>query len=140
MSRDASGTVRSGHLGIYRDCQGYIIVRVQRADGPDVYRCSDRPVAPDQWVHLALNFGPPALELYVDGSLSTNTSTTAVLWDCSTPVACGAPASYGIDGNENPFVLGASSHNSLEGLATPTTRPLSGQIDSFRLSRIRRSF
>lgn len=140
VSRDASGTTLPGHLGIYRDCQGYIIVRMQRSASPDVFRCSNVPIPFDQWAHVALNFGEPEVELYVDGELSTNTSTTQVLWNCETPVVCGQSASYGIDGNQNPFVIGAASHVSAEGLAVPVSTPLVGQIDSFRLSRIRRSF
>lgn len=140
VSRDASGTANPGHIGIYRNCEGYLMVRMQRTGAPDVYRCSDRPLPAGQWFHVGLNFGAPEVELYVDGTLSTNTSTTTVRWNCSTPVPCGAPSTYGIDGNENPLVLGTSTHNSAEGLATPVSAPFRGLIDSFRLSRSRRSF
>lgn len=140
LSRDASGTARSGHLSVYRACDGHLLVRLQRTNAPDVYRCSDGPLVGERWAHVGLNFGPPGVELYVDGELQTNTSSTTVRWDCGSPVPCGAPSSQGIDGNENPIVLGVSSHGSEEGSAAPVTRPFSGLIDSFRLSRNRRSF
>ena len=87
---------------------------------------------------MGVNFGGTGgLKFYVDGLLASRTASIT----CGTTVnTCGAAATVGISGNDNPWVLGAATWHSTEGAATPVDAPLKGQIDSFRLSKSNRSF
>jgi hypothetical protein len=53
---------------------------------------------------------------------------------------CGESSTGGIQGNENPWLLGAAATSSEEGRATPAHRQLAGAIDSLRISDARRDF
>jgi len=134
LSRDAAGTTKAGHFSIQRVCNGAITARVQAA-GVSHEVCSD-PVAEGEWHRVGVNFGPPGLELYVDGQLAAPSSQII----CGKMVIdCGGQTREGIDGNDNPWVIGASARTSGEGLATPVDNPLGGLVDSLRISSARRA-
>jgi len=83
-----------------------------------------------------VRFGPPDLELWVDGVLATRAEllVTDGAWVAS---ECGLPTTAGLAGNANPWVLGASTHDSDEDLATPVDGHLVGAIDDLRISASR---
>jgi Concanavalin A-like lectin/glucanases superfamily len=136
FSRDASGTTNAGHITMFRLCNGSLLLRLQSTTN-SYHQCSD-PITAKSWHHVGVNFGGTGgLTFYVDGTLAGRTASIT----CGTTVnTCGAAATVGINGNDNPWVLGAAAWNSTEGAATPVNTPLKGQIDSFRLSKANRSF
>jgi len=136
ISRDAGGTNDPGHLTIRRMCDGGLQARLQR-NGKNFFRCT-QPVPDNTWMHVALNFGPK-LELYLNGNLGSRTGLVTCM---GPPDECGSNGviSAGIDGNKNPWVIGASSNASDDGKATPTNHPLKGAMDSVRISNVPRNF
>jgi hypothetical protein len=135
LSRDANGTTKPGHFGIYRLCNGAIYVRLQHPSGI-AYHCS-APVPDKQWIHVGVNVGAPAVQLFVDGVLATPRASVA----CPTETfKCTATGSGDIAGNTNPWIVGASSGKSVEGTGLPVHGQLHGAIDSLRISKARRSF
>jgi hypothetical protein len=136
VSRDAEDTAKPGHFSLFQLVDGGIGVRLQRDSNDGIARCS-QPVSKGDWHYIGVNFGKGGLELYVDGVPANRTDKYVV-----SPVTlkCGTSTEEGIDGNQNPWVLGASSHLSAEGVATPITYPFKGAIDSFRISNVRRDF
>jgi hypothetical protein len=136
VSRDANGHVKPGHLSFLQLCDGGIAVRLQHTANDRDVQCS-APLSLGVWHHVGANFGAGGLTLQVDGVLATRTDT---INSCGLKLQCGTSTSLGIDGNDNPWVLGVSSQKSAEGSATPTTNPFHGAIDSFRISSKRRSF
>ena len=70
FSRDRSGREESGHISLFVDVEGRAEIRVQPRDdssdnSTDAVACSAALLPRQQWVHLGVNFGPPAVELYV---------------------------------------------------------------------------
>lgn len=142
LSRDAIGFAAPGHLGFYRSCDGTIVARLQR-NGQSAHLCADAPTPQGVWTHVALNFGAPRVELFIDGARTTTTRQIGLSGRlCSSmTVACGSVVDWGIEGNDNPWVLGSGTHIAVEG----TGRPLDGYIrggalDSVRISSQRRAF
>lgn len=136
LSRDASGTTKSGHLTILRRCNGAISIRLQNTTNEGNV-CS-KPLSVGAWHHVGVSFGgSQGIKLYVDGTLTNETADII----CGTDtITCGTSVTTGIDGNDNPWVIGASSWNSQEDVSTPVTQPLDGRVDSVRISKVRRSF
>jgi hypothetical protein len=71
FSKDASGNADGGHMTIDVRDDKKIHVRIQ-SDDKDDYTMKSQEIVPDQWVHVALTFGPsatgrPGSELFVDG-------------------------------------------------------------------------
>jgi hypothetical protein len=134
VSRDAKLSAKPGHISIFQMCDGGIAVRLQ-GSGKESVRCSP-PVALGAWHHIGVNFGAGALQLFVDGAEATRSD----LQRCSFDLQCGTSTDNGIAGNDNPWVLGASSGSSDEGQAEPVSASFDGAIDSFRVSSVRRAF
>ncbi len=122
LSRDAGGTGRPGHTQINQNTREQILLRIQSA-GSETNIISPMSYTPGTWIHIGINYGPPSAEFYIDGTL------------VDTGIA------EGLDGNENPWVIGAGSYMSNEGQATPVTDFLvGGAIDELRMSAQRRDF
>jgi hypothetical protein len=142
ISRDANGAAKEGHIAVVRACGGGITVRLQRG-GANYVRCS-KPVKENVWYHVGINFGPKTgLELFVNGQQANEKG--GVKWiapsqPCTYGLTCGSSTTGGIDGNDNPWVIGDSSQASQEGQATPLIAPLGGIIDHVRISSTTRSF
>jgi hypothetical protein len=142
ISRDANGTANEGHFSLIRACGGQIAVRLQRGGGNDM-KCS-KPVVEDRWYHVAVNFGSETgLQLFIDGSEVDEQGKVG--WyvpgnACNTTLQCGSTTDGGLEGNNNPWVIGNSSHVSDEGKATPLSTPVGGVIDQVRISSTTRSF
>lgn len=136
VSKDASGQNQSGHLTIYRECNGAIVLR-QQTTSQSVRHCS-KPVPDGAWIHVAVNFGGAGgMELYVDGVRAQESGKLT----CGGEITCGtATLSTGIAPNKNPWVVAASATGSDDGKATPVSSELVGAIDSLRISKKRRSF
>jgi hypothetical protein len=136
VSRDADNVDKPGHLSIYQLPDGGIAVRLQLTLNSGFVRCSP-PVTFGAWHHVGVNWGPGGLELFVNGAAAQRTDS---LKPGPITLQCGTSTEKGIEGNDNPWVLGTSSHQSAEGAATPTSFPFDGAIDSFRISKARRAF
>ena len=149
VSRDAQDQDFPGHFSLYvasvaedegddaEFVQGHVVVRLQTED-ITIAHCSEEPLSPGGWAHIGVNFGPGGLELYVDGDRQRREGFVDLdVFD----VPCGGRIRTGIDGNDNPWVLGARSERSDEGQAEPVEHWLEGAaIDEFRISRARRDF
>lgn len=136
VSRDASGQALPGHLDVRFDDLDRVVVRMQDDTAVSTYRCSTAQ-AEGTWVFIGINFGPPDLELFVDGTLAQEATANhnLVAQTCNAEVF-----TLGIAGNDNPWALSHSIINSAEGAATPAENALATGIDEFRLSRVRRSY
>jgi hypothetical protein len=142
ISRDAGGTNEEGHFSIFRACNGEIMARLQRG-GKSYLACSD-PVEEGRWIHVAVNFGASTeLQLYIDGGRAHGTSSVK-FGDSSDPCTvsgrCGSSTGAGIDGNSNPWVIGASAGSSEDGEATPTYYHLGGVLDEVHVRSEPRTF
>jgi hypothetical protein len=107
-SRDADGASLPGHFKIDLE-EGYVVVRLQQ-DNASYFLCSDAPLLAGSWVHIGVNFGPPGAELWVDGVRATRDEPVE-------QIPCGDLLTTGIDGNQNPWSLGAANSRSAEGLS-----------------------
>jgi hypothetical protein len=121
MSRDARSVNKPGHFSLARRLPGNEIgLRLQRVD--DTYTTQTVPVHEGEWHRIAVNFGPPYVELFLDGVLQAKGDA------------------WGIDGNLNPWAIGASNAFSEEGASTPISKPFEGSVDDVRISRVRRAY
>lgn len=140
VAKDAIG-MSAGHLLLVRNCNGRLIVRFQ-SNTQQVYRCSN-VVNLDTWVHVGINFGKGGLALFVNG-VKSDPKTTAEWADNCTgsplTVPCGEAFTLGLASNTNPWILGGLSKNAKAGTTTNVISPLSGAIDSLRISDSPRAF
>ncbi len=139
LSRDAVGTALSGHLALFIEPDGTVWARLQ-SPGITAYRCAELPLTAGAWHHVGINFGPPDFELWIDGA--DQTSATPLVSASGTDVRCGeARANFGIDGNDNPWIVGANGARAPEGTGTPVTDFfVGGAIDELRIAPFRRNF
>ena len=134
VARDAAGE-GAGHLIFFR-FEDRVVVRLQWI-GDSAVRCSG-PVTLDSWHHVGLNFGAGGLALDVDGAPADATGTIQL--GTSVTLTCGSSTDRGIQGNNEPWVIGVAGWSSDPGSVTPVDCPLNGMIDSLRISKVRRSF
>ena len=138
LSRDANGSVSRGHITIYQagNTSGRIVVRMQ--DGSDLFVCSDAPVTLGSWMHIGLNFGPPQVELYINGTRQSYTGLVPLYGSWET---CSIEGAHGIAGNSNFWVIGASADLSTEGDTNNVRGYAAGAgINALRISDQRRDF
>ena len=138
LSRDADGTAFPGHITIYLagNGSGRIFARMQ--DGSELYVCSNYAPQLGTWTHVAFNFGPPRVELYINGILQDYTGFVPFYdqW-----VTCGIEGTHSIAGNSNPWIIGASADVSSEGESNNLRGFAQGAaIDALRISNQRRNF
>lgn len=137
LSRDAMDSSRPGHMTVFATGGGSVVFRLQSPAG-DVLLCSD-PIPRRTWTHVGIVFGPPEAELFIDGTRATRTDSTWVPLLGS--IQCGIDGAGGIDGNDNPLVVGAASWLSREGAADAISSHIApAAIDHVRLSSVRRDF
>lgn len=122
LSRDAKGTVKPGHFSVWV-VANKVCVQLLPPGKNKGYKVYSPQITSDTWYHVGINFGPPTLELYLDGKLVGKTSNTS-----------------GIDGNQNPLVIGAGTWLSEEGAAEPIISTLIGDIDQLHFRSARRAF
>jgi hypothetical protein len=120
ISRASSDSDETGHFAIFLlpGCDWSVSLCVT---GSCIDVRAHAALTPGQWSHLNVNFGPPDLELYLEGRLVAEGNTTS-----------------GLIGNRNPWVIGADSFRAVPGVATPPAHFLTGAtIDMVRLSSAR---
>jgi len=137
LSRDASGTANPGHLSLYLNGEGRVLVRIQ-AVGADHFLCSESTIPVGVWTHIGLNLGPPEVTLHIDGRSEDHEGAVAAgvrIYDCTGTV------DWSIAGNDNPWIVGAHLSASSEGTADTIQNPLrDARIDNLRISSVRRDF
>ncbi len=136
LCRDSAGNASEGHLLIRKACGGRLQVRHQ-VGGVSHYLCSSAPLSDERWYHVAINIGPPTMELLLDGVLQSGVGPISWYVDgtCTThDDSCATPSPAPIGVNRNPWVVGAACSASDEGQATPIGFALGGKLDSLRIS------
>ncbi len=142
VSRDASGTEFPGHFTVSRACDESLVLRLQLSGDQHFYLCSD-PVSDEDWHHVGINFGPLGMELFVNGIAASRSDPMMTITNglcVQGTSSCGTGGVSGIDGNYNPWVVGATASVSEEGQAIPAKNALGGAIDSLRISSSTRTF
>jgi len=116
FSRDSETFDGGGHVTATVLGDGSVEVRLQSASSNVYLNSGPGTITDGQWHHVAVSFGPEGLALYVDG--------VAVDSD---------PHTGGIDGNNEPWVIGASQVYSGDGTAVNLRDHFGGRIDEFAL-------
>ncbi len=132
LSRDAAGQAEPGHFTLFRDCKGRIVARLQQQTS-QILLCSGASVPKNVWTKIVVNFHPP--EVRVDGSTTSSSAPACAAW---LPACSTTSALLGIEGNKNPWVVGASLISSPQGTTDLVTLGMEGTLDELRLSRVRR--
>ncbi len=114
FSRDSQGFDGGGHITTSVLSDGSVEVRLQ-STSDNVYLYSDAgSVTAGEWTHVAVSFGPDGAVLFLNGvEVDTNTHTG------------------GIDGNSEPWTLGADQGASRDGVADNLRDFFTGSIDEF---------
>lgn len=128
FSRDANGTTMNGHISLRLSHDRKIVLRIQKLSSPTIeaYRCTAAAVTQNDWHHVVITFGG-SLSMQVDGA-----TTTGAAWADAqgTSHECTPAWTTGIDGNDNPWVIGALSVTSVESTGMPVVAVAGGvQID-----------
>jgi len=110
IERDASNQNTSGHVGLYLNGDD-LVLRIQTTSESKTITVADSVNAGD-WHHAAVSFGSNGLELYLNGDL----------------VAEDSGFTTGIDGNNNPWVIGAKAWKTSEGSNDGVEQFFEGQI------------
>jgi hypothetical protein len=109
ISRDATGQAEPGHLTVYLNGDD-LVVRLQSASQSHYITASNVVTAGD-WHQMSFSFGDDGMNLYLDGTLvGTN------------------DYSGGIDGNNEPWAIGASAQTTSAGSNSGLTDYFGGEI------------
>jgi hypothetical protein len=120
ISRASVDSAETGHFSVILlpGCNWSVFLT---GDNEDIEVRANAPLSPGQWSHLNINFGPPAIELYLEGKLVAQNALRV-----------------GTAGNRNPWVIGADTREAEPGTATPSAHFLTGAaIDLLRISSAR---
>ncbi|MEM8798735.1 MAG: tandem-95 repeat protein [Pseudomonadota bacterium] len=113
ISRDSSGFDGGGHFDL-KTRQGKIYLRVQTEDEHFVLQSDPGSLSDGQDHHVAVSFGEDGLKLFLDGvEVASNPTFTG-----------------GIDGNNEPWVIGVSQDQSGDGVADQLRHYFEGEIDN----------
>ena len=124
FSKDSNGYDTGGQLSFTLESDGRVSVRLQSTSNSYTLYANSS-IQPDSWQHVALNFGPGGMELFLNGELQQSDVYTG-----------GLGSSSGGVGNLEPIVLGALSSKSGDLQATPVVSPLlGGAIDEVEIGR-----
>jgi hypothetical protein len=141
VSRDETGQNTPGHLTVWYTAEGRFATRLQDVSaGGQMTRCGAEELVPGTWYHVGVNFGGGGdFELWVDGV--EQLATGLVLYGGGDLACDDGSFTIGIDGNQNPWVLGASSAKSSAGAAGSITEPFTGgALDHLIISEARSDF
>jgi hypothetical protein len=142
LSRDNTGR-SDGHFALFQVDSRFFAARLQRstdggAGGDGLLLCSEQAPVPGQWMHIGVNFGPPAAELWVDGVLGVRTDLLTVFSSTST---CNQREARSISGNDDPWVFGALSVRSTTGTTDNISDHFTGgALDELVLHEDRQDF
>lgn len=130
ISRDAQYQNESGHLTLLRRPSGHLVARLQGLGSINGHACMGASkFVKGQWHHVEIDFGGAGpLALWVDGEQGLYDVADGV-WTCGDVAET---VGLGIDGNHNPWLIGASAMTSSDGLGTADAQ-LVGAIDEVRL-------
>jgi hypothetical protein len=140
LSRDALNTIEDGHLTLVVSGDGRLAVRLQdQAEAGGQLVCSDDILPTLTWLHVGINFGPPRVELFVDGRLQQAfTGTTPAFGGNPT---CTTNVVRDLGDNGNPWVLGAETTRGVDGTGAPRNLYFEdGAVDHLMISAVRRDF
>lgn len=138
LSRDANNQALPGHLTLIRAGE-YLVARLQDDAKGQFHRCH-KLALDEAWHHVGINLGPPDLQMFVDGEEVAKIGGLIDIPQYDADVDCGASTTLGIQGNSNPWVVGAGARSSTEGKATPVGLPSRVAVDNLRVSKRRRDF
>ncbi|GJL51696.1 MAG: hypothetical protein NPIRA01_29230 [Nitrospirales bacterium] len=117
FSKDSEDFDTGGHLGINMLATGEIEVRLQDTVSNHLVTSTTKVTA-GTWHHVVFTFGASGMNLYLDGSVEDNNVYAGGLGNTSGDV-----------GNFEPIVIGASTRDSGDTVATPLSRYFGGLID-----------
>lgn len=156
LSRDAS-EAESEHLTFFLSgveteqgtaAWGHLVVRHQSMSTAAAL-CSEDALPVDDWVHVAYNFGPPHMELYIDGVLQESDDTPVVpgggIPACdgitNDPEVAGDPVPF-VGGMQTslPWFIAATAQGSNKVPPEPSAHMGGGALDEIRISAVRRNF
>jgi len=121
VSKDSEYYDNGGHLHIYLD-GNQVACRIQSTTTSQTI-IHPQGLSTNSWYHVVATWGPTGLKLYLDNH------DPAVDFDR----IHGLGASAGWSGNEEPWVIGASSTISGDNVATPVQDYFEGRIDDVRI-------
>jgi hypothetical protein len=115
ISKDAKGFGNGGHLAIWLD-EGKVVARLQDQTSEYVVQSPAKTVGKGVPTRLALAFGPGGMKLYVDGKVVGSHAYQG-----------------GLQGNEEPLVIGAQDRRSSPGAADNLEAFFAGTISCLAL-------
>jgi hypothetical protein len=115
ISKDANGKLDGGHLTVWLD-QGKVVVRLQDKNSDYVVQSPANTVKRGVPTRLALAFGPGGMKLYVDGKVVGSNAYQG-----------------GLQGNQEPLVIGARDWRSSPGAADNLEAFFAGTIGALAL-------
>jgi hypothetical protein len=115
LSKDAKGYLDGGHLTIWLD-GGKVVVRLQDKKSDYVVQSPSNTVKRGVPTRLALAFGPGGMKLYVDGKMVGSNAYQG-----------------GLQGNQEPLVIGARDWKSSPGAADNLEAFFAGTIGALAL-------
>ena len=115
LSKDAKGFGNGGHLTIWLD-EGKVVVRLQDQKSEYVVQSPAKTVKKGVPTRLALAFGPGGVKLYVDGKVAGSHAYQG-----------------GLQGNQEPLVIGARDWKSRPGAADNLEAFFAGTIGALAL-------
>lgn len=142
LAADAKNQKTNGHFVLGYETQGKIVLRMQNAEsapggGKTFYMCSGPNMPTNQWIHLGINFGPPSVQMFVNGVIAEN---EGVHFKHGNQQNCGDNPVWSPADNGNPLVVGGATNEATEGIADTVIKRFGGRIDQLRISRKRRDF
>jgi hypothetical protein len=125
ISRDANATATPGHFNARVGHDRRIVSRIQTTGATEAHRCTSTAITDTQWHKLRVDFGPAGLVMSIDDIVASG-----AFWvdqDGDT-YSCTDPWTLGIDGNDNPWIVGGLSVQSAEGTGSPVQN-VAGDVD-----------
>jgi len=112
ISKDHTGNGTGGHFTIRLLNDGSITIRLQSITDSYTLSTAAGSVAANSWHHVAVTFGTNGVELFLDGASADTNAYTG-----------------GLNGNNEPIVIGANTWTTAPGSITPLTEYFGGKID-----------
>ena len=137
LTRDSRG-LGAGHLSIGYDSGGRLLLNLETGNN-EIVLCTEPNLPQDVWHHVGVNFGPPGVELYLNGVAKREAGISTLVYAEPCWTFEDSPT-VGLDGNTNAWTILASNWPSPPGTAQNVWRFFDGRLDQLRFSSIRRDF